>query len=148
MKKVLCTSCGFLNWSVSDQRDDRGSVIRHTEIIDFWRKRLLNVQESGTSEDNEYQETYTASCLRQQWIFSKSAPENTEIRYASVKSLTSPRKCPYFVNYKPGYGPEEHKEIQGEAENRRTTFKATIIGAIIGALAAIVAQVIYAIVTK
>ena len=64
MKKVLCTSCGFLNWSVSDQRDDRGSVIRHTEIIDFWRKRLLNVQESGTSEDNEYYETYTASCLR------------------------------------------------------------------------------------
>ena len=61
MKKVLCTSCGFLNWSVSNQLDKRDSVVRHTEIIDFWRKRLLNVQGSGTSEDNEYQETYTDS---------------------------------------------------------------------------------------
>lgn len=87
MKKFLCTDCGFLNWSVSNFLDERGTLIRHTEIIDFWRNRFLNSQESGTSEDNEYQETYTASCLRRQWIFSKSAPENTEIRYASVKSL-------------------------------------------------------------
>ncbi len=148
MKKVLCLDCGFLNWNVSHVLDERGNVIRHSEMIDFSRKRFFTDRESGTFDDNETQETFTTSCLRRQWIFLNSAPEHTEIQYASVKSLATSRQCPYFIKYKPGYGPEEHKEIQRDAKNRQSTFRATIIGAIIGASAAIIVQIIYAIVSR
>ena len=148
MKKDLCTKCGFLSWSVSHVLDERGETIRHSEIGDFWRKRLSIGTDPGISEDTEAQEEYRASCLREQWVFTRNARQDKEIRYADLKSLAVPRQCPYFFKYQPGFSPVEHKEIQREAETRNTTFRATIWGAIIGATAAILAQVLYAVITK
>jgi hypothetical protein len=52
------------------------------------------------------------------------------------------------MRYEPGFGPEEHKEIQIRAEDRKALVKATLLGAMIGAVAAVVAQLVYAIATR
>ncbi len=148
MKKVSCANCGFLHWAISDARDEFGATIRRTELIEYWRSRLLGGGHfDGSSQENE--DVFTISCLRNQWIFSKSIPSsNKDVRYADTKALSSIRKCLYFMRYEPGFGPEEHKDIQARAQDRGALFKATLIGAIIGAIAAIAAQLIYAIVTR
>lgn len=69
--------------------------------------------------------------------------DSTRGDYVDVDALTQPRKCPYYVDYVPGFDPEEHKERKRDVDTRRTIFKATITGAAIGAAAAIVAQLLY-----
>ena len=147
MKKVCCVNCGFLHWAISDARDEFGATIRRTELIDYWRDRLLGGGHfDGSSQENE--DIFTISCLRNQWIFSKSIRSSKDIRYIDTKALASTRKCLYFMRYEPGFGPEEHKDIQARAQDRKALFRATLIGAIIGAIAAIAAQLIYAIATR
>ena len=123
-----------------------GHTIRRTELGEYWRNRISNGENfEGISQ--EVEELFKISCLRNQWLFAKSIPSSKDIQYTDIKSLASKRKCLYFTKYEPGYGPEEHKEIQGREKDRRTILKATIIGAVIGALAAIFAQIIYVIIT-
>jgi len=146
IKKDLCVNCGYLHWDVSDRRDDLGYTIRRTELGEYWRNRISNGEKfEGISQ--EVEELFKISCLRNQWLFAKSIPASKDIQYADIKSLASKRKCLYFTKYEPGYGPEEHKEIQVREKDRRIIFKATIIGAVIGALAAIFAQIFYVIIT-
>lgn len=58
---------------------------------------------------------------------------------------TTPPKeaCRYYIKYRPGYDPQEHKKIQWDIENRSAMRKATLMGAAIGAGAAIVSQILY-----
>lgn len=62
--------------------------------------------------------------------------------YVNVDSIRQPRKCVYYIDYEPGFGPEEHKELKREAETRRTLLISSLysglVGAIIGAAAAII----------
>jgi len=144
-KHVLCTNCGFLCWRYAPPDEVGPSSI--AECPPYWRTRIQTSKDLGPSQDPETGEIVTINCIRRQWIFAPHI-KSSELDYIDVNTLTKPRKCPYYINYQPGFRPEEHKELKREAETRITIRKATLLGAIIGSCAAIIAQLLYVLLTQ
>ena len=139
-KQVLCTNCGFFCWHFSVGNGE--GPTRITENPPYWRKRIQTTKDIGLSVEPETGEDVRVSCIRNQWVFAphiKSSRDN----YVNMDALTQTRKCPYYIRYEPGFGPEEHKELKREAETTKTIRKTMIIGAIIGASVAIIVQLLY-----
>ena len=149
MGKVNCTYCGFFCWDVSDLTDPMVNTIRDDELLEVWRNKESLKKINGSIED--IPEHNTISCLRNQWVFSNVISdtniEGRKIRWENIDSITTPRRRIYYFKYRPGSTPAEHKELEKEAENRKTTYRSAIMAAAIGAAAAILAQILYAIVT-
>jgi len=138
-KQVLCSNCGFLGWSFAFS--DEGGSGRLVECSSYWRKQIQHSKKIGPEVDYETGESISPICVRRQWIF--SSVNNPELNYINLDKLVEPRKCVYYIQYQPGFGPEAHKELKREAETRSAIFRASLIGAIIGACAAIAAQLLY-----
>ncbi|MBN2185839.1 MAG: hypothetical protein JW732_00070 [Dehalococcoidia bacterium] len=145
-KKVLCSDCGFLCWDISDVRDEFGRHKRWGEVFQHNRKDLAAGSLKATDDDFVNDESFQLSCLRHQWIF---LPGNKDPRhkFVGLEDIRKLRNCEYYFKYVPASGPEEHKELKREWDNRKAVRNATLIGAGIGALAAIIAQILYAIIT-
>jgi len=148
MKKVTCTNCGFFCWDVSDIRDELSNTLRYDELHYFWRNEESLAKSRGTFDDDSLNESNRIKCLRNQWIFSVEAKDDGKHHWANTNSIASERRCVYYDKYQPGFSPEEHKELQREANTTRTIRNATLWGAVIGAIAAIVAQLLYVIITR
>lgn len=143
-KQIFCSNCGFLGWSFDFP--DEGGAGRLVECSSYWRKQIQDRKEIGPEVDYETGESISPICIRRQWVFSSTT--NPELNYINLDKLVEPRKCVYYFQYQPGFGPGEHKELQREAETRSALVKATILGAIIGASAAIAAQLLYVWLTR
>jgi hypothetical protein len=140
-KLVLCTNCGFFCWHV--QHVSGEGPFRLVEISKRFRQEFQSGREKGGEDDDEY---YNVSCIRGQWIWSPSFKGTLD--YVDAEGLQKPRKCLFYMNYQPGFGPEEHKMLKRESDTARDMRKATLIGAVIGAVAAILAQMLYMVFTR
>ena len=147
-RKVLCTNCGFLYW------EEIGEFFKNKPPLDGLKQEIF-AWEREEMEDRDVEPPYVPyieneethgiarlACLRNQWVMLPKAKKSGY--YSSIEEVIQNRKCAYYMQYIPGFNPEEHKELQKDKQTRETIFRATLIGAIIGALAAIVAQVVYA----
>ncbi len=148
MKKVTCINCGLLCWDVSDIRDELSNTLRYDELLYFWRNEEALAKSKGILDDYAINETNRIKCLRNQWVFGVEAKDDGKHHWANANSIASERQCVYYAKYQPGFSPEEHKELQREANTTRTIRNATLWGAAIGAIAAIVAQLLYVIITS
>jgi hypothetical protein len=148
MKKVTCINCGFLCWDVSDIRDELSNTLRYDEVLYFWRNEDSLAKIKGILDDNSLNETNRIKCLRNQWIFSVETKDDRKHHWANANAIASERQCVYYAKYQPGFSPDEHKELQREANTTRTIRNATLWGAAIGAIAAIIAQLLYVIITR
>ena len=120
--------------------------VRFQEVTQRTRPDFQSGKMGGTEEDGEMQEYYQIHCLRRQWVYGpyvKAGPY-----YLDADAVRQPRQCMYFMDYQPGFGPEEHKELKREWDNRKAIRNAALIGTGIGALAAIIAQILYVIITE
>jgi hypothetical protein len=138
--QVLCTNCGFLSWRFYLPEEDKPSRI--AECTPYWRNRIQKEGDLGPPVDPETGEESSLCCICRQWMFFPHM-QSPDLGYIGFEELLQSRKCPYYVVYQPGFGPEEHKELKREAETRATIRNATIIGAGIGAGAAIITQLLY-----
>lgn len=141
---VRCMDCGFLSWRFSPP--DEWKPSRIAECNPYWRNRIQTERNLGPPVDHETGEESSLCCIRRQWTLFPHM-RSSDLGYIGFDELLEPRKCPYYIGYQPGFGPEEHKELRREADTRRAIFKATIFGAIIGASAAIIAQLLYVLFT-
>ena len=143
-KQVLCSNCGFLCWFI--QHVSGEGPYRLQEVSKHARKDFQATTFSGMEEHPETEEDYTFHCLRRQWVLTSGSKLRSD--YENADDVRKPRRCVYYIDYQPAFGPEEHKELKREAETRRTIFKATVSGAVIGASAAIIAQLLYLVLTR
>ncbi len=120
---------------------------RLEECIPFWRRRIETGKAEGESDNWESHEVAAIHCSRRQWAFSK-AIKSDELGYVELDVVRQPRRCPYYIKYQPGFGPEEHKELKRQAETKRAIFKASVIAAIIGALVGAAAAIIVQLISK
>ncbi len=140
-KSVLCSNCGFFCWSTHSIGYIKGSPARIDEINSYFRNNFQQGSFDGVYEDGDRIEISEPYCLRNQWVW---APDIQAEPYSDSAKMRVARYCIYYIRYQPGFHPEEHKELERDAQTRSTVFKATIIGAVIGASAAILAQLLYA----
>ncbi len=114
---------------------------RLEECIPFWRRRIETGKAEGESDDWESHEVAAIHCSRRQWAFSKVI-KSDELGYVELDVVRQPRQCPYYIKYRPGFGPEEHKELQREANAHNLLLKGMILASAVGA---IIGGVIYAV---
>ncbi len=138
-KQILCTNCGFLCWFIQHVSGE-GSY-KHWEIGKHIRNDFQAGTFSGVTENAETEEDLHFCCLRYQWVWTSGSKSRSD--YANADDVRKPRRCIYYIGYQPSFSPEEHKELQREAQTRATVFKATLLGALIGAASAILAQILY-----
>jgi hypothetical protein len=133
-RPVLCSNCGFLGWLVDNTRS--------VECSQDERKRLQSGESSGHETQIATGEYYRIHCHRTQWILSPKAvaPDRNWVNVDTVRQV---RKCPYYMKYQPGFGPQEHKELKRETETRQIIVITGLSSAAIGAAAAIIAQLLY-----
>lgn len=145
-KMVLCGDCGFLCWSVSDSRDEFGVRVRWGEVLQSDRKAIIDGTIKAIEEIPEFNEYHVLSCLRKQWIWS---PGNTHPKYnfVGIQNLQNPRRCLYFTNYEPAFGPEEHKDLKLKRETRRETRNVALLAAGIGGLISTIGNILFNIFT-
>jgi len=148
MKKVTCINCGFLCWDVLDIRGEFPKTLRYDELDYYWRDEESLVKIGGRLDEDFNNETNRIKCLRNQWVYGVDAKFDGKYHWANPHSIAGQRLCVYYAKYQPGFSPEEHKELQREANTTRTIRNATLWGAGMGAAAAILAQVVYAIITR
>lgn len=141
-KKVFCSDCGFLCWSVSDVRDELGLRKRLGEVYKHNRKELAAGTIKAVDDDYETNEHYMIYCLRNQWTW---LPGNKDPRYnfVGLEDIREPRKCEYYFKYVPGSGPEEHKELERDRKNRDVVRNAALMGAGIGGLISTIGYFLY-----
>lgn len=137
-KKVKCRNCGFLalhglqlphkaSWDMIKTAHELG-LFASSECIQRGREHIA---------DGTHTAPTTLICTRHVWDGSdfEDKPKGT-----IFEVLNSPRKCPYFFPYNPGYSPAEHRELQREAKTRTLLLIGMLSAAAIGAVAAIVGQ--------
>ena len=138
-KQVLCTECGFFCWYV--QHVSGEGPYRCEELAQHTRDRFQARSFDGSEEVHDTEELAEVHCLRRQWVWTSGNKFRSD--YANADDVRKPRRCIYYISYQPSFSPEEHKELQREAQTRTTVFKATLLGALIAAASAILAQILY-----
>ena len=141
-KKVLCSDCGFLCWSISDLRDEYRTRIRWGEIHKFDRYALVEGTIKATEEIPELDEYYYLSCLRNQWVYYPYI-KHPKYNYVDIDNLQLPRPCLYFTKYNPGRGPEEHKNLELIRDARRETRNVALLAAGVGGLISTIGNLLY-----
>jgi len=143
-KQVFCTNCGFFCWLIRHESGEGTS--RYGEIGSRFRQEFqaANPAYKDSDIDPEYDEEYQVYCLRKQWFLAQHRQDRPE--YVDADDIRRPRRCVFYLDYQPAFGPEEHKELKREAESNRNIRKATLLGTAIGAGAAIIVQLLYIII--
>jgi hypothetical protein len=142
-KRVFCRNCGFLCWQTQHLSGE--GPYKYEELPQVWRDEFQTDKFKGSGEDAADEEYYQIYCLRKQWVWTLGG--KTGPYYVDINDVKQLRQCVYYIDYQPGFGPEEHKELKREADTTRAIRNATFLGAIIGATAAIIAQLLYVLIT-
>ncbi|MBE9515075.1 MAG: hypothetical protein IMY79_02935 [Chloroflexi bacterium] len=131
-KLVKCIDCGFI-----------GVILGETFLLGTGHSFLQGVTAElppvGRSNlaDFAMEEPFSVRCFRGQvsWVVNSSGAVEPGLgdRNAIFNSLQQARKCPYFYGYRPGYTPQEHRDLQMESEGRKFMLKIAILSAVIGA---------------
>lgn len=143
-REVLCSNCGFLGW-LTEAPDGSLKTDKLSECRPYARESVKSGEFDGEEKDPETGGIYKMSCLRQQWVLAPGLISYSKrgLKYVNINAVQQPRQCPYYIDYQPGSGPEEHKELKREAETTRAIRRANLTGVAIGASAAIIAQLLY-----
>lgn len=143
-KKVLCTECGFLGWIDDFEKNDwaqRPVAVKNISIGPKQREFIQSEVLDG------FTTMFKIHCYRVCWILVKQGEQNIDFNKLAVSTIIKSRQCPYYIRYRLGYSPAEHKEILNRRETHRAMWVSAAIGAAIGGSIAIAAQIIYPLLT-
>ena len=130
-KKVLCSQCGFLCWTMVSEQGRR-----EIELPAEQRRAFQVARIEGRQDYPDGKHAVILTCFRGQWHLLDAGPGGGGYLLDS-HDLREPRHCPHFFRHHPGFSPEEHKDLQREQEVRRwkrRTALMAVAGAALGAL--------------
>lgn len=145
-RHVLCSKCGFLGW-LTVFEDGSAKVEKLAECRPKAREDFQTGKFNGEEQYSDVEKLVRIHCYRMQWVFAPHAAELTR-KLEDANTVRQPRRCPYYIKYEPGFGPEEHKELKRESDTRRIIVISSIISAIIGAVIGSALTIIVNLVSK
>lgn len=124
-KQIRCIDCGFLGFGSS----------RSDSVECPLKKRTIIITEGALREPSYL------NCTRGIWRESDLLNKNVSDRPKVIGEFVNKgRKCPYFFQYRPGYSPAEHRELEREDKTHKLLTRNMLLAAAIGAGAAILAR--------
>lgn len=91
--------------------------------------------------EGAFREPGSLNCTRGVWSQSDFLNRNvSDWPKATGEFVNKGRKCPYFFQYRPGYSPAGHSELEREAKTHKLLTRNMLLAGAIGAGAAILAQ--------